>query len=472
MDGNRSALELWDGPTYQDILDQDEQNIPEIIREHVVRDLGSEPISARRYTDAGFFMKEVEHVFLKTWQYACRTEEIPEVGDSYIFDLVGRSLVVVRQRDGSIKALENVCGHRGRKIATQGGCKAALRCPYHGFTWEIDGSFRKSPVAWDFPEIDPANFPLFEARVAVWAGFVFVNFDRDAVPLEEVLGPLPRHFVQWRMDECYKSAHVGKIMPANWKAVAEAFIENHHVSATHPQIAAYIGDANSQYDTLSDHVTRAIGGLGMPGLVYEGGKMTPHQMLRGLGQVGRRMGTPPEVAPDSNVSVRRVMGDLYRQVLSEATGRDLSDVTDAEVVDSFSYDLVPNFHIWGGLGTKISYRFRPVGLDHESTFMEVMLYKLAPIDRPVPPPAQLRMLSDEDAWAGAHELEFLAGVFDQDEANMAPTQEGLKALGDRKIHFGRYSEIRCRNLHRMVDVYIAKGEARAAKVQSGATDAP
>lgn len=468
MDGNRSAFELWDGPTYQDILDQDGQQIPDILREHVVRDLGSEPISARRYTDPAFFKKEVEHVFLKTWQFACRVEDIPEAGDTYVYDLVGRSLLVVRQPDGSIKALENVCRHRGRKLATQGGCKRALRCPYHGFTWELDGSFRESPVAWDFPEIDPTNFPLPEALVAVWAGFVFINFDRNAVPLEDVLDPLPRHFIHWRMDECYKAAHVSKVVPANWKVVAEAFIENHHVSATHPQIAAYIADANSQYDVLSDHVTRAIGGMGMPGLLYDGETLTTYQMVKRLSANGSRMGTPSDISPDMTESVRHVMADASRAKITATTGRDFSQVTDAEVIDSFSYDLVPNFHIWGGFGPKLCYRFRPVGLNHESTLMEVMLFKLKPIDRPVPPPARLRALTENDAWTVAEELEFFAGVFDQDQANMAPVQEGLRALGNQPIYFGRYSEVRCRNIHRMVDVYIAKGEAEAAKTQGAA----
>jgi acyl-CoA synthetase (AMP-forming)/AMP-acid ligase II len=140
MDSNRTPLEAWEGQTYQDILDRDDQKIPEVIREHVVRDLGSEPVSVRRYTDAEFFRKEVDHVLLKSWQYACRAEEVPDVGDTYVFDLVGRSLLVTRQNDGGIRAFENICLHRGRKLATQGGCKKVLRCPYHGFTWNLDGS--------------------------------------------------------------------------------------------------------------------------------------------------------------------------------------------------------------------------------------------------------------------------------------------------------------------------------------------
>jgi hypothetical protein len=264
------------------------------------------------------------------------------------------------------------------------------------------------------------------------------------------------------MDECYMSAHVGKLVPANWKAVAEAFIENHHVAATHPQISPYTGDANSQYDILSDHVTRAIAPYGHPGLLYEGAQMTSKQLLEKVMQNGSKMamaGEGPKIPDDPDLSARRFMGDAARANVQAATGRDMSDCADANFVDGFSYDLFPNFHIWGGLSTKISYRIRPVGLDQENTLLEVFLYKLAPIDRPVPPPATFRMLSEEEKWADAHELEYLAGVYDQDQGNMGPCQEGMRALGDGVIHFARYSEIRCRNLHRMVDVYIEKGEA-------------
>jgi phenylpropionate dioxygenase-like ring-hydroxylating dioxygenase large terminal subunit len=151
---------------------------------------------------------------------------------------------------------------------------------------------------------------------------VFVNFDKDAAPLESVLDPLPRHFKHWRMDECYMSAHVGKLVPANWKAVAEAFIENHHVAATHPQISPYTGDANSQYDTLSDHVTRAIAPYGYPRLLYEGAQMTSKQLLEKVIQNGSKMATAgkgPSIPDDPNLSARRFMGDAARANV-QATG--------------------------------------------------------------------------------------------------------------------------------------------------------
>jgi len=464
--GRRLPIESWDGPTYQDILDTDAafQAVSDIVREHRIPDLGYEPVSASRYTDPDFFRKEAEHVFLRTWQYACREEEVPNPGDTYVYELLDRSLLVVRQKDGSIRAFENICLHRGRKLASQGGCRTAFKCPYHGFTWEIDGSFRPGPVAWDFPAIDRDNFPLYEVKVSAWAGFVFVNFDPDCRPLLELLDPLPRHMDYWMIDNVYKAAHVGKILNANWKVCAEAFLENHHVGITHPQVSCYTPDANAQCDILSDHVGRTISPHGHPGLLYEGPPLSPEEILEAAMRNGNKAGEDAGMTFEEGITERRLLALTGRKNLSERTGRDFSDRCDADFLDGVSHDFFPNFHIWGSLATKISYRFRPVGMDHEKCLMEVFLYKLAPVDRPAPPPAPLQMLGPDEKWATVKgDLAYLAGVYDQDESNIPSVHQGLRALGNRKVHFARYSEIRVRNLHRMIDRYIAEGEAKAAR---------
>jgi hypothetical protein len=141
-------------------------------------------------------------------------------------------------------------------------------------------------------------------------------------------------------------------------------------------------------------------------------------------------------------------------MLQQRLGYDLSQVSDAEILDGIAYDFFPNFHLWGGFKDKIAYRFRPI--DHETTLFEVMLFAITPKGSPKPAPANLRMLEKDEAWSVATELGALAGVYDQDESNMAPVQEGLRTLGEGSIQFSKYLESRCRNLHRMVDVYMAR----------------
>jgi nitrite reductase/ring-hydroxylating ferredoxin subunit len=442
--------------SYQDIVRQDEKPAPDIL-DSAARDFGTAPIAASRYTSAAFFQREVDKVFLKTWQFACLDVEIPSSGDTHIFELVGRQVLIVRQRDGGVKAFKNVCLHRGRKLVSAAGCKNEFRCPYHGFTWNTDGTFCDNPFAWDFPQIAPKAFNLQEVRVASWAGFIFVNFDESAAPLLEMLEPMPAHFERWRIEESYKSAHVAKVMPANWKVCVEAFIETHHVIATHPQYDAFTGHDFSQLDILTDHVTRFLS----PNVVAPNtslGAIDDQRLFEIMMSANTRsvetMADKPTLPP--GVTTRTFTARMSRQGLEKRTGYDLTDISDAEILDGIAYDFFPNFHLWGGIKDKICYRFRPWNGDHEQTLLEVMLFAISPKDAPKPPPAKVRLLNAGEPWSGATELGALAGVYDQDESNMGPVQEGLRTLGEGSIHFSKYLEARCRSLHHMIDVYMSR----------------
>jgi nitrite reductase/ring-hydroxylating ferredoxin subunit len=459
MDTGAKA-QLGDAPhlTYQDLLAKDSRKVPELLASHP-RDLGTAPLSASRYTSAEFFKKEVEKVWFKTWQFACLDDEIPSPGDTHIFELLDKSVLIVRQADGGLKAFRNVCLHRGRKLVNAGGCKQEFRCPYHGFSWNTDGSFKSNPFAWDFPQIDRNDFPLHELRVESWAGFIFVNFDAKATPLLEQLEPMPEHFTRWRINDCYKSAHVGKVMPANWKVCVEAFIESHHVHATHPQYDAFTGHDYSQLDVLSDHVTRFLTPSAVsPGTLLgavDDSKLFQLMMSAGARNIDASKTAPlPTLAPGQ--TTRSFSADVGRRGLAQAHDGNFDDISDAEVVDGIAYDFFPNFHLWGGFKPKICYRFRPWNGDHEQTLLEVMLFALPPKGSPKPAPAKFRLLSADEPWSGCTELGGLAGVYDQDESNMGPVQEGLRTLGEGDIQFSQYLELRCRQLHHMIDVYMAR----------------
>jgi phenylpropionate dioxygenase-like ring-hydroxylating dioxygenase large terminal subunit len=448
-----------DAVSYQELLAQDPVSSPGFLRTESSVDLGVEPIRADRYTSQEFFKREVNAVWLTTWQYVCRQEQLANAGDTHVFDLVGRSAIVVRQQDGGLRAFQNVCRHRGRKLATHNGCYARLRCPFHGFTWNIDGSFRENPMKWDFPQIDEARFGLPEIAVDSWGGFIFVNFKRNAPPLRSVAHPMPEHFEGWGIEDCYQSAHVAKVIPANWKAVVEAFIESHHVLTTHPQISPYTGDANSQYDILSDHVCRFITPLGTPSPLIDNEELTPRKLVETWFSKGSRAG--PAGADDvfkEGDSPREFAARIARKTWSSRTGRDYSKVSQTELIDAISYNMFPAFSVWGGIGTHIGYRWRPWDGRVDRTLMETFLFAPVPAGAERPPPASMRLLADDEPWKNAPELGYLGPVYDQDQANLRPVQEGLVALADGVIQFGRYTESRCRHLHHMVDQYIREYE--------------
>jgi phenylpropionate dioxygenase-like ring-hydroxylating dioxygenase large terminal subunit len=449
------GMNRCDAVSYQELLDQDPLPSPDFLRIETSLDLGVEPIPARRYTDQAFFDREVRSVWLKTWQFVCRQEQMPAPGDTHVFDLAGRSAIVVRQKDGSLKAFQNVCRHRGRKLVTNNICHTQLRCPYHGFTWNIDGSFRENPMRWDFPQIDESRFGLFEIPVDSWGGFIFINFDSDAPSLRSVSDPMPAHFDHWQIADCYQSAHVAKVVPVNWKAAMEAFLESHHVTTTHPQIAMYTGDANSQYDLLSDHVCRFITPLGTPSPLIDNAGLTPERIVEYWFQKGSRAGPANDETFSEDQTPREFAARIARKTLGARTGKDYSRTSQTDLIDAISYQLFPAFGLWGGIGTHIGYRWRPWDNRVDRTLMEIYLFMPRPAQGEVPPPAAIRFLGEDEPWSSAPELGYLGPVYDQDQANFLPLQQGLEALGDDGvIQFGRYSEIRCRNLHRMIDRYM------------------
>jgi phenylpropionate dioxygenase-like ring-hydroxylating dioxygenase large terminal subunit len=440
--------------SYQELLKTDPRPSPAFYAEST-RDLGTEPVPASVYTDPAVYALEVEKVWMKTWQFACQDADIPNVGDTHVYELVDQTVILVRQKTGEVKAFKNICRHRGRKLVNASGCKANFRCAYHGLTWGLDGKLLENPFGWDFPQIGAEDIPLFPVRAESWAGFIFINFDDGAAPLLDVIAPMPEHFAHWKIENCYKSAHVAKVANANWKVCAEAFLEAHHVICTHPEYNLFSGYDSGQHDVLSDHVTRFFAPNGItPGPFLDRGIDDNRRVELMLAAGNRAFDKSKKIELPEGMTARAFAAESVRQLLAGRTGYDFSEYSDADMLDGQGYDIFPNFHLWGGFKDKISYRFRPLGQDR--TLMEVFLFTLAPKDGPMPPPAKFRMLSDDEKWADIPELGALAPVYDQDYSNMEPVQQGLKSMGEEPIHFTKYLEVRCRNLHRMIAEYISR----------------
>jgi phenylpropionate dioxygenase-like ring-hydroxylating dioxygenase large terminal subunit len=440
-------------PTYKEIIKSDRIPAPDFLIRDFITDLGTEAVSATNYTSQDFFQKEIDKVWLKCWQMACREEEIPNVGDYLIYEVVGRSLLIVRSAPDEIKALYNVCLHRGRKLETHDGCKKKFRCTFHGWEWNTDGSFRHNPWAWDFPDLDPSKLSLPEAKVGRWGGFVFVSFDSNPPSLMEVLSPLPEHFADYHFEDRYIAVHVAKKYPANWKATAEAFMESHHSIATHPQFMPYLADANSGYDVFSDYTSRQLTAMAVPSPFIDSSNLSQSDILAAMLDSSGRMAGGEAVRVPANMSARAFAAEERRKSLSAEDGYDYSKASDAEMLDPMLYNVFPNMSFWAGYSPNIVYRWRPDGVD--SSIMDIYMLKRVPKGSPRPRPAPTHWLSDAEPFSAAEELGALGGVFDQDMANLPFVQEGLKMMGTEiPVRFARYTEIRLRQLHRTLQKMI------------------
>ena len=437
------------GLTFQDLLDADTHPVPDVLRLESPRYLGSADIPIERYTSREWHRREVDQLWSRVWQFACRDEHIPTPGDYIVYEIAELSFVVVRQHDGSIKAFPNACLHRGRQLKEYDGHCSELRCAFHGFAWQLDGSLADIPAAWDFPHVDqrPDDFVLPECSVDTWGGFVFINPNPNAAPLAEHLGELMEQFEVWDLENRYVEGHVSRIIHANWKVAQEAFCEAYHVNSTHPQILTYLGDVNSQVDVW-DHCARVItaGGTPSPLLDYA---VTEQDMLRGLLDIRVDQDSPFTV-PDGQTA-RALMAGLTRERWRPVAGDRVDQMSDAEMIDSIDYTVFPNFHPWGAFN-RITYRFRPNGDDHRSAIMECFL--LSPFKGERPPPAKERRLAADEPWVTAPELGMLAKVFEQDVFNMAKVQKGLETTRKPGATFSNYQESKIRWLHDLLGKWV------------------
>ena len=184
------------GPSLNDQLGADPTPPPAPLLVEAPVFLGDEDLPYDAYTSSTVAEREYEHLWSKVWQWACHVDHIPEPGDYSVYDVGPYSALIVRTEADEIKAFHNACMHRGTQLRPPDSCGWAkqLTCPFHGWTFSLDGRLVDLPGSWDFPHVTEESHRLAEMPVGVFAGFVFVNFDPDAEPLEEYLGVLPEHF--------------------------------------------------------------------------------------------------------------------------------------------------------------------------------------------------------------------------------------------------------------------------------------
>ena len=193
-------------------------------------------LSPAMYTDPGLLEAEQRLIFERTWQLIGHVADLPQPA-SYITGRAGdQPVLVVRDEHGELRAYRNVCRHRGsRLLSGSGQCKAALRCRYHGWTYRLDGTLIGVPEGLAFGEkLDKSRFGLLPARVEQLCGLVFVNLDLEATPLRELVGDLPERLARYRIDELESFAPATGTQPANWKIVADNYLEGYHVPIAHP----------------------------------------------------------------------------------------------------------------------------------------------------------------------------------------------------------------------------------------------
>lgn len=207
-------------------------------------------LPARFYTDPDHFRREVEHFFFHKWICAGRADQIPNRGDYFLREVVGESVIVVRNEAGGIGAFWNVCRHRGTRLCETacGTFPGSIQCPYHAWTYDLEGRLIGAPQMDTIEGFDRGEYPLNAIAAEVWDGHIFINLAPHPLPLASQLADLPERFRPWRMQDLRLVHRTVDDVKANWKLIIQNYSECLHCPVLHSllnQMHHYLGADNA-----------------------------------------------------------------------------------------------------------------------------------------------------------------------------------------------------------------------------------
>jgi Rieske 2Fe-2S family protein len=204
-----------------------------------VSDVSTRTLPASYYTDSGWFQQELERIHLDMWLYAGRADSIANPGDYFLYSIADAEVLVLRDERGQVRAFHNVCRHRGTRLCTQsaGQLPGRIRCPYHAWTYRLDGTLAQAPHMEKVRGFVESDYPLGLVSVASWAGYIFINLSAHPLPFSEHLDDLDGKFANYAMEELRVVERRRYQVNANWKLIVQNYHECLHCPTAHPQLS-------------------------------------------------------------------------------------------------------------------------------------------------------------------------------------------------------------------------------------------
>jgi phenylpropionate dioxygenase-like ring-hydroxylating dioxygenase large terminal subunit len=416
-------------------------------------------IATARYTDPAFAALEHERLWSRVWQIAGREEQVEQPGDVLEYRIGDASVLIARGPEGGLHAMRNSCRHRGSPLVQERAhVDDCLRCPYHGWTYELDGRLRAVVDAEDFGDRLPEGLRLGPVRVDTFGGFVFVNLDPGAAPLAEFLGPLVDLLAPYRLHRMRLRLARTTVLPANWKAVVDAFNEGYHVQGLHPQILPWTDDTAIAYEQFELHARYGR----LPGARRT---LRPSPRLRipdadvdelailsglvhGLGGAFLRdeRAVVEDLGRDGPPDGTSLLGAFQsrRRALMTARGFDVSAFADDELTSALDVFWFPN--VVGPIypGSAILFRVRP-GPDPHTAVNDTWVLEWPDPSRDARPPRVETVDWREFAWDE---------VTRQDYENLERVQRGMRDGSVEWLFPNPRQEGNVVHLHRVLDRYL------------------
>ncbi|HEY2139150.1 MAG TPA: aromatic ring-hydroxylating dioxygenase subunit alpha [Chthoniobacterales bacterium] len=216
-------------------------------------------MAQRYFVSPEIFAEEQEKIFSRHWLLVGHQSQIAKAGDYFVAKVADESLIIARDQRSTIRGFYNVCRHRGTRLCEeQSGHSATIQCPYHAWTYALDGRLIGSPHMDEVPGFDKTNFSLQPVKLGVWEGFIFASLADDPTALEEWFAPLNEKFSDWSLARLKSVKRVEYDVQANWKLMFENYSECYHCPGVHPMLSKV-----SPYDSAENDLTEGpfLGGF-------------------------------------------------------------------------------------------------------------------------------------------------------------------------------------------------------------------
>ena len=199
-------------------------------------------LKAEAYTDPAWFALEQNAIFAKSWQWVCHVEKVREPGQYVTATIAGRSIVVLRDREGVLRAFYNVCKHRAHELLEGEGVANHIMCPYHAWVYRLDGGLHRAPHTESLVGFNKDEICLDAVQVEAFCGFIYVNLDPNAAPLAEQSGDLGREIMYWapEVEELTFGHRLTYDIKSNWKNVVDNFLECYHCPTAHKDFCTLV----------------------------------------------------------------------------------------------------------------------------------------------------------------------------------------------------------------------------------------
>ncbi|WP_185267074.1 aromatic ring-hydroxylating oxygenase subunit alpha [Halopseudomonas xiamenensis] len=416
-----------------------------------------DPITGDRYWSKEFADREWEHMWKKVWHVGGRIAQLELPGDYIVHNFRHESILIVKQKDDSIRAFFNVCQHRGNQlVANEEGGMDAFTCPYHGWRWGIDGELQWVQDEETFSRGSPCGkLRLKELRCEIWGGFIFWSFDKNAKPLLEFLDPIPTLLGNRGLDDYVRVVWRTLRVNTNWKFASDNFNEAYHVAVVHPQFAPMIDDHydNTLFEMYPNGHNRMIQKL------QPTSRLPVEDRTQELWvEVLKEWGVDAEEYRGRDHEARLALQQARRKLGPQRGYTQYDNMTDDELTDQMHHTCFPNLTLTGTAEGLHVFRTEPDANDPNwSTFDYWYLVPKIEGQDEVPTLYGMRPVEEAehetDNYA-EYEAAIDQGDFLTQDLDLAETmQRGLHSMAFEDCYLSD-QEARVRRFHEVINDYL------------------